>query len=400
MARAFSHVILEVLNQPAPSVAAGQEIGAGSWSSAGWGWGLLTAVRGAFVGLSVCNTWYHGTGWVKEMHFKDGVAKGKLGESRKEGNQSMLRCLSQSLRKWCFSIGCWVTGGIAGSIFCFTKDGNTLLNLNSSNFQLSGSYSNPVKCICDTEMDSIGCDGVCGIRVHFPTVVVSLWAAFLQPVQLCLAMGMLVLKLWSPECHSLGATALPAVGTCQPSRLWVNLLFSWDPGVRQKVNTVGARQEREGCSGGRGWCHGRSHFCRLLCTFCSPPVHKLCWRKGLMYRDIRQCQSRAVSLHSSTECCIWEESLNYSLTCITACKSVYNQGLGLCLYLWMSRAESGRDSSTDTVCELHNCCEHMTLLLQARPWDGRDIWQGLCSLLWAAHPQWGLLLYTHKTQHT
>lgn len=60
--------------------------------------------------------------------------------------------------------------GNAGSIFCSTKDGNTLLNLNSSNFQLSGSYSNPVKCICDIEMDSMGCDGVCGIRVHFPCI--------------------------------------------------------------------------------------------------------------------------------------------------------------------------------------------------------------------------------------
>lgn len=83
----------------------------------------------------------------------------------------------------------------AGSIFCFTKDGNTSLNLNSSNFQLSGSYSNPVKCICDIEMDSTGCDGACGIRVHLPTMILSLWAEFLQPVQLGLAMGMLLLKL-------------------------------------------------------------------------------------------------------------------------------------------------------------------------------------------------------------
>lgn len=87
------------------------------------------------------------------MDFKDGVVKGKLGESRKSVSQSILRCLSKSLRKRCFSRGCWVTVGNAGSIFCFTKDGNTLLNLNSSNLQLSGSYSNPVKCIRDIEMD-------------------------------------------------------------------------------------------------------------------------------------------------------------------------------------------------------------------------------------------------------
>lgn len=104
------------------------------------------------------------------MDFKDGAVKGKLGESRKEGSQSILRCLSKSLRKWCFSRGCWVTVGNADSIFCSTKDGNTLLNLNSSNFQLSGSYSNPLKCICDIEMDSMGCGGVCGIRDHFPSL--------------------------------------------------------------------------------------------------------------------------------------------------------------------------------------------------------------------------------------
>lgn len=116
------------------------------------------------------------------MDFKDGVVKGKLGESRNEGSQSILRCLSKSLRKWYFCRECWVTVGNAGSIFCSTKDGNTLLNLNSSNFQLSGSYSNPVKCICDIEMDLMACDGVCEIRVHFPTMILSLWAAFLQPV--------------------------------------------------------------------------------------------------------------------------------------------------------------------------------------------------------------------------
>lgn len=29
----------------------------------------------------------------------------------------------------------------------------------------------------------------------------------------------------------------------------------------------------------------------------------------------------------------------------------------------MTRAESGHNSSTDIVCELHNCCEYMTFLL-------------------------------------
>lgn len=80
-------------------------------------------------------------------------------------------------------------------VYSAPKDGNTLLNSNSSNFKLSGSYSNPVKCICDIEMDLMGHDGVDGIRVHVPTMILSLWATFLQPVQLYLAMGMLLLKL-------------------------------------------------------------------------------------------------------------------------------------------------------------------------------------------------------------
>lgn len=150
-------------------------------------------------------------------------------------------------------------------------------------------------------------------------------------------------------------------------------------------------QEGEGAAM-RG--HISSHCFSKLC---SSPVYKLCWREGLICRDVTLFQVRVVFLHSSILCCIWEESLNYSVTCITACKSVYNQGLGFCPYLWMTRAESGRNSSTDTVCELHNCCGYMTLLLHTRPWDGRDIWQSLCSLLWTAHARWGLLLYKHAS---
>lgn len=52
-----------------------------------------------------------------------------------------------------------------------------------------------------------------------------------------------------------------------------------------------------------------------------------------MYRNVRLYQSRLVFLHSSILCYIWEESLNYSVSCITVCKSVYNQGLGFCPYL-------------------------------------------------------------------
>lgn len=132
-------------------------------------------------------------------------------------------------------------------------------------------------------------------------------------------------------------------------------------------------------------------------SFALPQFTGCAGEKGLMYRDVRLCQGRVVFLHSSILCRIWEESLNYSVTCITAHKSVYNQGLGFCPYLWMTRAESGPNSSTDTVCELHNCCGYMTLLLRARPWDRRDIWQRLCSLLWTAQAQWGRLLYKHAS---
>lgn len=210
-----------------------------------------------------------------------------------------------------------------------------------------------------------------------------------------------------PGCGHASAQTLPRVqnaavllaypcqlwNVCHPSRLLVPFLFTWDPGIKTKCKyTTGAGQDRGGCSGGRECCHERSHFWRLFCKLCSSPVYKLCWREGLISKDVRLFQGRVVFLRSSILCCIWEESLNYSVTCITACKSVYNQGLGFCPYLWMTRAESGRNSSTDTVCELHNCCGYMTLLLHTRPWDGWDIWQGLCSLLWTAHAQLGLLL--------
>lgn len=179
---------------------------------------------------------------------------------------------------------------------------------------------------------------------------------------------------WSSKCHSLAGITLPATERASPQQAGgTDSLFlgSWCWSAK---HTTGAGQERAGCSGGRGCCHEKL-FCKLFCRLCSTPVYKLCWREGLMYRDVRLCQSRAVFLHSSILCRIWEESLYYSVTCITACKSVYNQGLGFYPYLWMTRAESGRNSSADTVCELHNCCGYMTLLLHARPRDGRDIWQ-------------------------
>lgn len=182
----------------------------------------------------------------------------------------------------------------------------------------------------------MGCNGDCGITVHFPTVILFLWAAFLPSVQLYLAMGMSLLKLslefkMPQSCWHNTASR----GACHPSRLLVQFLFSWDPGIKAKCKTHDGSWagERGGCSGVRGYCHERSHFCKLFCKFGSSPVYKLCWRERLMYRDVRLCQSGAVFLHSSILCRIWEESLDYSVTCITACKSVYNQGLGSCPYL-------------------------------------------------------------------
>lgn len=109
-------------------------------------------------------------------------------------------------------------------------------------------------------------------------------------------------------------------------------------------------------------------------------------------QNVRLCQSGVLFLHSTTLCHIWEESLNYLVTCITVCKSVYNQGLGFSPYLWMTRALSGHSSSTDTVCELHNSCGYMTLLLHCGPRDGWDIWQSPCSQLGGMRVQGGQLL--------
>lgn len=50
-------------------------------------------------------------------------------------------------------------------------------------------------------------------------------------------------------------------------------------------------------------------------------------------QDVRLCQSGVLFLHSTTLCHIWEKSLNYSVTCITVCESVYNQGFGFSPYL-------------------------------------------------------------------
>lgn len=96
----------------------------------------------------------------------------------------------------------------------------------------------------------MGCDGDCGIRVHFPTVALSLWAVFLPPVQLYLAMGMLLLKL-SLECKtppqscwhntaSRGAGVTPAGCRCNFSFLGILAL-------RQSAkHTTGAAQEQGG----------------------------------------------------------------------------------------------------------------------------------------------------------
>lgn len=109
-------------------------------------------------------------------------------------------------------------------------------------------------------------------------------------------------------------------------------------------------------------------------------------------QNVRLRQSGVVFLHSTTLCHIWEESPNYSVTCITVCESVYNQGLGFSPYLWMTRARSGHNSSSDTVRELHNSCGYMTSLLHAGLWDGWDIWQSPCSQLGGLHVQWRQLL--------
>lgn len=96
---------------------------------------------------------------------------------------------------------------------------------------------------------------------------------------------------WSSKCHSHAGITLPAVGMCQPSRLLVYLLFSWDPSVRQKVNTQWGPGRREGdaqegeddamrghisvgfsvhfvlpqftsCAGEKGWCTEMSDCAR------------------------------------------------------------------------------------------------------------------------------------------
>ena len=234
-----------------------------------------------------------------------------------------------------------------------------------------------------------------GLEFTFP------WWASCCGLRFCpLAMGVLLLELFlgfkMPQSCWRGTASCGACVTPAGCR------YSFpSPGIlalRQSAKQMmGAGQQRGGCSGGKGCCCGMSLFCKLFSKLCSSPVYKPCWREGLVYGHVRLCQSRVVFLHSSILRRIWEESLNYSVTCITVCKSVYNQGLGFCPYLWMTRAESGRNSSTDTVRELHDYCGYMTLLLHARPWDGRDVWQSLCSLLWTAHAQWGLLLCKHAS---
>lgn len=52
-------------------------------------------------------------------------------------------------------------------------------------------------------------------------------------------------------------------------------LFSWDPGVRQKVNTVGARQEREGAQEGEGDAM-RGHISAGFSVHFVPPQFTSC----------------------------------------------------------------------------------------------------------------------------
>lgn len=259
-------------------------------------------------------------------------------------------------------------------VFC-ALDGNTLLNLTPS---LTVSY--PVitatpRSACVALKWSRWVVMETGTGERFPTVTFLLWLDFYI---LYLSMGMLLPKCFLKSkllqsCWYNGASCAVCVtpAGCQSRFSFIRILV-----LRQSA-THAAGAGQGGCSGGRGCCCERSHFCKLFCRLCSSPAYKSCQRGGLMYRNVRLYQSRLVFLHSSILCYIWEESLNYSVSCITVCKSVYNQGLGFCPYLWMTRAWSGHSSSTDSVCELHNDCGYMTLLLHARPRAGWDIWQAV-----------------------
>lgn len=68
---------------------------------------------------------------------------------------------------------------------------------------------------------------------------------------------------------------------CQPSRLSVYLLFSWDPGVRQKVNTQGepGRRERDAQEGEGGAMRGRI-FVGFFVHFVLPQFTSCAGEKG------------------------------------------------------------------------------------------------------------------------
>lgn len=146
----------------------------------------------------------------------------------------------------------------------------------------------------------MGCNGDCGITVHFPTVILFLWAAFLPSVQLYLAMGMSLLKLslefkMPQSCWHNTASR----GACvTPAGCWYSFSFLGILALRQSAkHTTGAGQERGGdaqewegtamrghisvsfsvslvlpqftsCAGEKGWCTEMSDCARAeLCSY-------------------------------------------------------------------------------------------------------------------------------------
>lgn len=140
----------------------------------------------------------------------------------------------------------------------------------------------------------MGCDGDRGVGVHFPTVILLLWAGFLSPVHQHLALGMRLLKLSLEFKMPQSCWHTPAsCGTCvTPAGCWYHFSFHRILALRQNTNyiiqntlsakyTTGAGQERGGCSGGRGCCHERSHFFTFFSvSFALPQFTSCAGEKG------------------------------------------------------------------------------------------------------------------------
>lgn len=119
-------------------------------------------------------------------------------------------------------LGNW---GNAGTILCFTEDGNTLLNLTPS---LTVSYPVITAAPRGTYMALKGSRWVVmetGTGEHFPTVTLLLCLDFYP---LCLGTGTLLPKCslkFLPNCCSSAGITVPAVLCVTPSRLSEQVLF-------------------------------------------------------------------------------------------------------------------------------------------------------------------------------